>query len=445
MMDRVFLFLIIIAFATSCARHSEQVSDQSQSLLVLHAKTKDQTLASINIIDRNGLTETISSKERLKGFETTDFLSSQPYQKVLRVFAKDKTGKSLSIITSYYQTGGLKQYLEVINGRATGAYIEWHPNGRKKLQATVLGGSPDIDEKSQVGWSFDGKSYSWNEDGALIADIPYDRGSLDGLARYYHANGALSETIPYHKNEMNGTVEVFDSGGHLLEKTTYVKDLKEGESLGFWPSSQSAWKEVWNKNRLLDGVYFDKSAKEICHVHNGTGQRVLFSEQGISEIQEYKQGEPEGEVILYDDESRIIRRLRVKNNQKHGEEVYYWPKPGSQLIPKLSIEWYQGRMQGLVKTFYEDGSQESQREMSNNYKQGVLMAWYRDGQLMLIEEYEKDRLRRGDYLKKGNTMPVSKIIDGNGTATFYDADGTFVRRVAYKDGKPVDDETSHAL
>lgn len=441
----IYLLFAVLLFS-SCARHAAPSANKEEVLAKLHNKIKDEKLVSINIIDRSGLSETISTKDRIANFATIDFLDSQPYQKVLRIYAKDKNGKNLSIITSYYPTGQLKQYAEIVNGRAHGPYIEWHQNGKKKLEAYVLGGNPDIDEKSQVGWSFDGKCFSWNEEGVLVADITYDKGPLEGTALYYHANGALAESIPYRKGQIEGTVEVFDPDGHLIERTLYTKDVKNGESLGFWSSSQSAWKEVWNNNLLQEGVYFDQAGKEICHVHNGSGRRALFSDVGVSEIQEYKKGLAEGEVVLFDDEGRITRRLNVKDAQKHGEEVYYWlTESKTQLTPKLSIEWYQGKMQGLVKTWYEDGTQESQREMSRNFKQGVLMSWYRDGQLMLIEEYEKDRLRRGDYLKKGNSSPVSKIVDGKGTATFYDADGTFVRRVAYKDGKPVDDESPHAL
>ncbi len=40
------------------------------------------TLSSINIIDRNGISETVSSKDRLKKYEEVDWLAPQPYEKV---------------------------------------------------------------------------------------------------------------------------------------------------------------------------------------------------------------------------------------------------------------------------------------------------------------------------------------------------------------------------
>ena len=75
--------------------------------------------------------------------------------------------------------------------------------------------------------------------------------------------------------------------------------------------------------------------------------------------------------------------------------------------------------------------------MSQNKKQGMLTAWYIDGSLMLVEEYDKERLVKGDYLKKGERLPYSRIINGTGTATFFDSSGNYINRVEYKDGSPI--------
>ncbi len=89
-------------------------------------------LASINIIDRNGLTETVTSSDRLKQYQGVDFLESQPYQKVLRVYSKDRQGNMRAVTTSYHPNGQPNQYLECLSYRAYGTYREWHPNGTLK-------------------------------------------------------------------------------------------------------------------------------------------------------------------------------------------------------------------------------------------------------------------------------------------------------------------------
>jgi antitoxin component YwqK of YwqJK toxin-antitoxin module len=100
------------------------------------------------------------------------------------------------------------------------------------------------------------------------------------------------------------------------------------------------------------------------------------------------------------------------------------------------LTWYEGKIQGLVKTWYPNGIQESQREMSNNMKNGIATAWYRDGNMMLLEEYRQDRLLRGEYYSPAERYPISTIKEGSGIATLYNADGTFLQRVTYRNGEP---------
>lgn len=90
----------------------------------------------------------------------------------------------------------------------------------------------------------------------------------------------------------------------------------------------------------------------------------------------------------------------------------------------------------MVKSWYPTGIVESQKEMANNAKNGVLTAWYRDGSFMMIEEYDHDALVRGDYFKKEERSPASQVIDGKGIVTIFDADGHFVQKISYLNGKP---------
>jgi antitoxin component YwqK of YwqJK toxin-antitoxin module len=104
----------------------------------------------------------------------------------------------------------------------------------------------------------------------------------------------------------------------------------------------------------------------------------------------------------------------------------------------VSINWYQGKIQGLVKTYYPDGSIESQKEMANNKKNGLFSAWYRDGGVMMMEEYDQGKLVRGEYYAQGSKLPLSTIQNGKGIATIHDAEGHFVRKINYLNGKPND-------
>jgi hypothetical protein len=48
---------------------------------------------SMQLVDRNGFAETISTKDRIEKYTKTNFLDPQPFQKVLRVYGKTMRGK----------------------------------------------------------------------------------------------------------------------------------------------------------------------------------------------------------------------------------------------------------------------------------------------------------------------------------------------------------------
>ena len=116
-------------------------------LCACHPAKQEENLVLIQIQDRNGLSETISNPDRLVTYDKIDFLSSQPYQKVLRVFRKE--GQNRSVITTYHPNGSTWQLLEAKEMRAFGTFREWFPNGAKKIEATVIGGSADLTPGAQ--------------------------------------------------------------------------------------------------------------------------------------------------------------------------------------------------------------------------------------------------------------------------------------------------------
>lgn len=396
-------------------------------------------LTSINIIDRNGFSETISLSDRLKNYEDVDFLSSLPYQKVLRIYGQEGLGDVLSYITSYYPNGQPQQYLEVVNGRACGCYKEWHSNGILKAEACVIGGEADITPNAIRSWLFDGLNRAWNDQGILLAEIIYEKGVLEGISTYYHECGTIWKTEPYCRGVLEGTVEIFRTNGEMLQTVQYSQGVKHGPSIRYWAPGVIAADEQFHSGLLVSGAYFDIKGEKISEIINGCGSRAIFGKSAIAELQEYRQGEQDGEIRLFNGGGQLVAVYNTKNGLKHGLETLYYEgvfveKP----IPKLSLGWVEGKVQGIAKTWYPDGTLESQREISNNSKNGLLTAWYKDGSIMLIEEYERDKLIKGDYFRKNEKIPVSRVIQGKGTATLFDADGNYTRKVNYYNNRPVD-------
>lgn len=421
-MKRLF-FLLLLLTLHSCA-HRESPDD----------------LVAIQIQDRNDMTETISSPERLEKFQKEDFFSSHPYKKVLRVYKKE--GKNHAKITTYHPNGQVWQYLEAQELRALGAYREWYPNGQLRLEAKVLGGTADVAQGVQNDWLFDDVSTVWDEKGNRIAEILYQNGDLHGLSTYYYPSGQIERQEPYLRGNLEGVVTTYYASGKLRSKTHFVQGKKEGPSLGYFSSGEICWSETFSNSLLVQGAYFSPTGKQIAEVVDGMGFQALYSGEKLSFLAQIFQGSIEGSVQQFDEKENCTGTYFLKNGMKHGEETgYYIPtSPGTAPQLHFSIQWDKDKIHGSVKTWYPGGQIESQREFARNKRNGNSLSWYLDGSLMSIEEYEEDKLTKGQYYKRHEKDPISSVFNGSGVATLYDEEGVFLKKVIYSKGEIVDPE-----
>jgi antitoxin component YwqK of YwqJK toxin-antitoxin module len=402
-------------------------------------KTSESHMTSIQIIDKNGFKETITSMDRLKIYEGADFLSSQPYDKVVRMYARGNNGKTLSRITTYHENGEPWQYLEVLNGRASGIYREWHDNGILRLDVVVIEGIGDLSEDAQKGWIFDGLSRAWDEKGHLLAEIHYDKGKLQGNSHYFYPSGQISKLVPYENGLIDGELLYYNEKGQVVGKTPYQKGKREGMSTYKGDERQPCYSEEYHNDLLMKATYHDFSGKISYQIIKGEGKQPVYVNGMLQTVRAYKEGIPEGEVQVFDKYGQLTTLYHTRSGMKDGPEwVYYSSLEEREPTPKLYIEWQDDVIQGICRTWYPNGRLESERELLNNQKHGISSAWYLDGSLMLIEEYENDVLQKGSYLKKGETKPVSTVENGEGTATFFCKDGRFLRRALYHKGQVID-------
>ncbi|MBI2742381.1 MAG: hypothetical protein HYX48_00495 [Chlamydiales bacterium] len=420
------LVVVLLVFLSSCAQKTQE--------------EKSNPLLSIQLVDRHGFSETISAKERLSQYQNVDFFSPQSYQKVLRIYGRDSQGRTHSQLTNYHPNGQVSNFLEVVDGRAHGIYREWYENGQLKLEATVIEGVADLSFIAQSSWLFEGKSQVWDDQGKCLAEIQYSKGALDGISKYYYSSGQLHKEIPYVQDEIEGVMSVYAADGTLREQIHYEKGLKQGEAIGLWGPEKIQYRETYEKDLLQKGVYFAEDGKQLSEVVNGSGKQAIFLLSDLRSVVEINKGAPNGLIQIFQDGGVLEREYSVRDGRKTGEETEFYPQnEEGKIVPRLLVTWHEDTLHGLVKTWYETGVMESQRELSANKKQGLSFAWYRDGSLMLNEEYDNDKLIKGTYFKKGEKLPTSKIDDGTGTATLYDSWGKFLKKVNYEKGKPVFD------
>lgn len=399
-----------------------------------------EQISLVQFIDRNGMNETISSPDRIAIIEKTDFFAAQPYQKVTRVYKRDAAGKVQAKLTTYHPNGVLKQYLDVVDNRANGVYKEWYPNGTLRMVANVIEGVGDISPEAQSSWIFDKTSQVWGEDGNLIATIPYDKGELTDKSIYYNPNGTVAKIIPYSHDKADGTMQQFDSSGNLIGSTEYVKGQKHGSSYFKGNDKIPRREEEFQNGKLIKGLYWDFEDNMISQVTAGNGVRSIYQDGYLSSQEEYKAGLLEGLVKTFRENGSLEGSYHVVKNRREGEEWCYYDKRDGDNSPRpmLYLNWKNDEIHGLVRTWYKNGTLESEKEMAHNKKDGLFLAWYEDGSLMMVEEYEKDVLMNGKYMKRGDEISITRVVNGKGTATIYDSEGNFIHKVEYQKGYPVE-------
>lgn len=394
-------------------------------------KQKEPSLAYIQLIDRNGLSETICSKERLSNYMNSDFLETQPYQKVVRIFSKNKCGQTPSILTGYHPNGQIGQYLEALNGRAFGFYREWFPDGQKKIEAFLIGGPADLSISAKQEWIFDKTCKVWDENGHLVSEISYKKGSLEGPSFYYYSAGEIKKKENYLHNKLHGEIIKYKKNGNILAKTLYEKGKKEGFAYSNFTNGKLLCVENYSANLLINGDYFDQDKNKVAEIRGGNGKKAFFKGGILFKLIEYKKGIKEGKVETFFETGSLKNTSFVKNGQKEGEEIELYPNGQK----KMLLFWKNAMIHGSVKTWYQNGVLESEREFCQNKKNGKAYGWYESGIPMLEEEYENDFLKKGIYYK--NKEIVSSVINGNGTVSIFDGSELFLKSIKYKNGNPV--------
>lgn len=336
----MYLILLLLVTLWGCSHKTENAADE---------------VSTIQLVDRNGFSETISAKQRLEPLTHVDFSKPQSYQKVTRVYGRSFDGKLRTKINTYHTNGQPWQYLEIENGRAHGEYREWYSNGMLRIEAHVIEGVAEVSEMAMATWLFDKTCLVWDEEGRPLAKISYEKGELEGPSLYY-THGKLTKEIPYHKDAIDGTAKIYDESGALSERFEYRQGLKHGLSEG------KHYKEEYEKDLLITGTYFDAEKKVIAEIKKGNGKQATFENDVLISFVEYLGGQPEGMVEQLDSQGRLTGTYMVKDGKKEGEEWEYY----SEKRPKLCIPWKDDAIQGVVRTWYENGVLESQREMAGN-------------------------------------------------------------------------------
>jgi antitoxin component YwqK of YwqJK toxin-antitoxin module len=165
--------------------------------------------------------------------------------------------------------------------------------------------------------------------------------------------------------------------------------------------------------------------------------RTYYDEEKtlIKEIYFRINGKAEGEVKRFDEEGKLVQIGFLKNNQKHGIFLDLNPLNGDtlRLTPYESDE-----RNGRVVSFYPGGAIEQESTYVNNQISGEVNSYYPDGEIKgkTIFSNNKPNGQSIDFHPSGIISVKRNFLDGKieGLYEEFDEEGKLIAEINYKNG-----------
>tara|TARA_B100001142_G_C14152638_1_gene585179 strand:- start:57 stop:902 length:846 start_codon:yes stop_codon:yes gene_type:complete len=249
---------------------------------------------------------------------------------------------------------------------------------------------------------------NWHN-GNLMERGTYKNGKLEGLYEYFFIDqsGLLYQRNSFKEGKCEGTFETFFQNGNLR----YLGECVNGELQNI------------SKSYYSDGS--EDCLTEITNSKPHGTQECYFLNGGMRSLGNAKEGNREGIQEYFDPQGRLYLKEVWKN--KKLVQVEHFNSLGEKVIngtiklkhnnnrPYAKALIKDGHSQGMIFTYYEDGSIESYANYVNSLMEGTFRRFHLNGQLMFMSEN-----------KKG-------LQDGKSTQ--YALDGTILSEGVFKEGE----------
>lgn len=394
-----------------------------------------ENLVYLQLVDRNGYVKTVDDKKELQNYQKSSANRISSHQKIVKQYDFDKRG----CVLLYHDNGVLAERIQTKDSRAFGEYVKYSKDGVILVKSTVMEGTGDLTDKAKKTWVFDQKSDVYDEEGNVVCEILYKNGRREGTTTHYYSDGEVQRTIPFVNGKVHGEEKAFDKDQKIIQSFMYTDGVLDGKAFSKGNKSTGDFSEEYREGKIIDGQYYDIQGNLIAKIEGGEGERPFYEHGHLVSKKQYQHGQVCGLVTIFAKNGTVASTYEERDGLKNGEEViFYYHQKGMQSVKRLLISWKDGVIHGKVISWYPNGALESEKEMCDHKKEGSQMCWYLDSSLMMVEQYQNDRVVSGKYYRKGDSVPISRVIDGSGKAHIYDKDGILLRKVSYYNGNIIE-------
>ncbi|KAB8036640.1 toxin-antitoxin system YwqK family antitoxin [Janthinobacterium aquaticum] len=256
----------------------------------------------------------------------------------------------------YFENGQLAREVQLDRDgqqRPGNASVSYYPNGQLKQRVTPEGQGNSVHE-------------SWHENGQLMNRLRYHGEQMaDGEVIAYGPTGKVSSRSHLRGGKLHGLWEVFHQDGSLYQRAHYVDDRMDGEFVSYAPDGSLRARTIWRKGEP-DGWSFES------HDNGVVAQKVLFQNGAMLSVQKWgRNGQPG------------VAWQRDAQGREQGD-VIEWYENGQRASV---IAYLDGQRHGLTQTWYKDGQLQQVVPYQHGIKHGVERAWGPDGRQTMEQQW----------------------------------------------------------
>lgn len=236
---------------------------------------------------------------------------------------------------SGYADGQLIEEGSYLNGKRTGSWSRYWPNGKVMSEITYHLGRPKGPYKTyfpsgrpeeQGTWDLDrntGTFKRWHPNGELAQEFIFDQyGTRDGQQKYYHDNGQLAVAVNIVQGKEDGTLKRYYANGDLQQvaefeggvinqaNSRYIKPVHQGTAVAQEPSGKAA-----------PAVSAEERPNAVTFRENG--YNTLYDRQlRLSQVGMFKNGRLyDGKRYRYDKDGKLVRIEVYQDGRYAGDGV----------------------------------------------------------------------------------------------------------------------------
>ena len=270
-------------------------------------------------------------------------------------------------------------------GKKNGEVRSYFESGKLKHLSTM------IDNRNN------GNMKNYYESGALRSEENYETGIRSGTSKEFHENGQLKYSIDYIKGkEKDGEVSHFNSSGALITLVPYASGQINGTVKSFYNSGKLRSEIQWvNGEKEGSWKYFNETEEVLGEgtFSQGTGTLEKYNDNmTLAFSGHYLDGKLDGLVSEFDENGNPKTKIEYKSGNYHGIYITYY----SNGKIKEKTRYDNGKKNGKHLQYYESG----RIEEDINYQNDNYDGWYL--------KYEPDGSLKYDFFYKNGSVDYGK-------------------------------------